>query len=162
SARSEEANPGGRADGERAADRRRAEAALGDAHRQVSRPGLARRLAGVGESPELVSRKPDPHGAVEHADRRGHHAGVAQPPTSVGDAGLAGRSPPRALAEPAAPRCRTPVAGGAAQARLASRSSAVAKTTPGSSASSARRSRSGPMAEITRVEERSTLAAHPP
>jgi len=80
SAGTQETNPGGRAGSEGAPDRRRAEDAIGDAHGEVSRTGLARRLAGFRKSRKLLSRQADPDRAADHADRSRHRAGLAHAP----------------------------------------------------------------------------------
>ena len=70
-ARAHEADPDDAAGGERAADRRRADDALGDRGREVARADLAR--VG-GEAAELVLRQTDAQQPVQHADRGGHPA----------------------------------------------------------------------------------------
>ena len=68
------ADPGRAADGERAADRRRADGALHDRGGEVARPDLARRRV---EPAELGLGQTDDELAVEHADRRRHRAALA-------------------------------------------------------------------------------------
>src|SRR5439155_17535243 len=75
-ARPHEANPHGAADCKRAADGRRADSSLGHAGSKIARAGLARALV---ELPELFPREADADLPVEHADRRRHRAGRANP-----------------------------------------------------------------------------------
>ena len=66
-----EADPDRRGGGERPADGRRPDRALGEARRQVAGPELAR----LGrEALELLRAEPDHEAAVEDADRGGHGA----------------------------------------------------------------------------------------
>src|SRR5919108_4771569 len=75
-----EADPGRAAGSERAAHGRRADDALRGCCGQVARPDLARVRR---EASELVLVEPDADGAVEHADRRRHGAGLSDAPLAL-------------------------------------------------------------------------------
>ena len=79
-ARAHEPDPDDPAGGERAADRRRADDALGNRRREVARADLAR--VG-GEAAELVLRQADAQQPVENADRGGHPARRAHAPLAL-------------------------------------------------------------------------------
>ena len=79
-ARCEDADPGRAPDGERAADRRRADRALDGCGREVTRADFA------GERPEaseLLLGQPDVHLPAEDSDRRRHGAGLAHLPLGL-------------------------------------------------------------------------------
>jgi hypothetical protein len=73
----EEADAGGLARDQCSANRRRAETAFGDADGEIARTGLSGALARVGEALELLRRQARPDDAIDHPDRGGHRAGVA-------------------------------------------------------------------------------------
>ena len=79
-ARAHETDPDDPARRERAADRRRADDALGNRRREVARTHLARL---GGEAAELVLRQADAQQPVQNADRRGHGACRAHPPLAL-------------------------------------------------------------------------------